>query len=163
VQEALERIYHQHRQGLYTLALSVTGHCQQAEDAVHDAFERLCRSENKPRGNLTSYVYAAVRNAAVDQIRRRKTTTRSTVSIFDDTAVARERPDADLALQERDAAIRRAVDDLPEPQRAAVVMKIYGGLTFAQIAEAMDEPLSTVASRYQRALENLKPHVELLV
>ena len=52
--------------------------------------------------------------------------------------------------------VRDAIEALPDAQRQTLVLRIYGGLTFKQIAAACDEPLSTVASRYQRVLEDLK-------
>jgi RNA polymerase sigma-70 factor (ECF subfamily) len=45
---------------------------------------------------------------------------------------------------------------LPDGQRQAVLMKIYGGMTFAEIAEVTGEPLQTIASRYRRALVRLQ-------
>ena len=73
VQALLGSIYSGHRQGLFTLALSITRNRHQAEDAVHEAFVRLCRrphSADEP----TAYVYRAVRNAAIDQTRKRART-----------------------------------------------------------------------------------------
>ena len=164
VRQTLEDIYRQHRQGLYSLALSITRQPHQAEDAVHDAFARLCRMTESPRGDPVAYVYAAVRNAALDQIRRRRTAAGSTVSIFE-TTMADERPTPDqvVAQQERDAMIRQIVEQLPDQQRQVVVMKIYGGLTFQQIAASFDAPLSTISSRYQRALDNMKEKMEHLI
>jgi len=57
---------------------------------------------------------------------------------------------------ERDCTLRKAVDGLPEEQREAIVLKVYAGLTFEQMAETVQAPLPTVAARYRRALEKLK-------
>jgi RNA polymerase sigma-70 factor (ECF subfamily) len=51
--------------------------------------------------------------------------------------------------------VREAVESLPDEQREAVVMRIYGNLTFDEMAKALGEPLQTVASRYRRAIEKL--------
>ena len=63
--QLLEAVYREQRQGLYSLAVSVTASHQLAEDAVHNAFERLIR-KSLPAGDLVPYVYRAVRNAAID-------------------------------------------------------------------------------------------------
>jgi len=68
-----------------------------------------------------------------------------------------------LLKGERDRLIRNALDNLPELQQQTVVMKMYGNLTFQQIADALDEPLSTVSSRYQRALKALRHSLEELL
>ena len=72
VQQELERIYRDHRQGLFTLALSITRCPDLAEDAVQDAFTRLWRSEIEPQGDSTAYVFASVRNAALELARGRR-------------------------------------------------------------------------------------------
>jgi len=156
VQQHLERIYRDHRQGLFTLALSITGCPDLAEDAVHDAVVRLWRSEKKPGGDPVAYVFASVRNAALDQMRRRKPPA-AAVSVFDS-----EWSDPVLAAQsgEQGQLVRRAVEALPPDQRQTVVLRIHAGLTFRQIAETLGEPLQTVASRYRRALERIKETIE---
>jgi len=163
LRDLLERIYREQRQGLYSLALSITRHAHQAEDAVHEAFARLCRKTGAPHGDAASYVFAAVRNAALDQVRRRRADAPTPDGLFD----MEGREDGDPVLRaseaERDELLRAALDELPERQREVVVMRIYGGLTFEQMSQALDEPLSTVSSRYRRALDQLRKSVETFV
>jgi RNA polymerase sigma-70 factor (ECF subfamily) len=157
VREEIEAIYRRHRQGLFTLALSITRCPELAEDAVHDACARLLRLEARPDRDAVAYVFAAVRNAALDHARRRRPSLEYPASIFDvrqtDPAVA-----AREAEQQRLA--REAVDQLPLKQREAVVLRLYTDLTFEQIAETLGEPLPTVASRYRRALERIRRILE---
>ena len=157
MQGNLERIYREHRQGLYTLALAITRSPDQAEDAVHDAFVRLWRSGIEPAGDRVAYVFAAVRNAAFDQRRRRRETVETPLSIFDSV----EPDPAQAAVDaERQRLVREAVDSLPLRQRQIVVLRLYASLTFRQIGEMFGEPLPTVASRYRRALQRIKTAVE---
>ena len=152
----IEQIYRQHRKGLYTLALSITRRADSAEDAVHEAIVRLCRSGKSPTGDPVAYVFAAVRNAAVDQNRKP-----GSVSIFELPEPSHEASSAVEKL-ERDRMVADAIEELPEDQREAVVMHLYTGLTFQQAAEALDVPLQTVASRYRRALAKLKEQLTSL-
>ena len=69
VGRALEAIYREDRQALYTWALSITRCPDGAEDAVQEAFCRLFRLAAAPR-SLRAYVFRAVRNAALDQASR---------------------------------------------------------------------------------------------
>jgi RNA polymerase sigma-70 factor, ECF subfamily len=157
VREEIEAIYRQHRQGLFTLALSITRCPELAEDAVHDACARLLRLDVRPPRDPVAYVFAAVRNAALDRARRREPSVEYPASVFDtrqpDPATA-----ANQAEQQRLA--REAVDQLPLKQRETVVLRLYANLTFEQIAETLDEPLQTVASRYRRALERIRETLE---
>jgi RNA polymerase sigma-70 factor (ECF subfamily) len=146
----IENIYRQHRKGLFAMALSITRRVDSAEDAVHEAIVRLWKNGKSPTGDPVAYVFAAVRNAAVDQ--KRKT---GSVSIFDLPEPAQASP-AVLEKDERDRLIADTIEALPADQREAVILHLYGGLTFAQVAEVLDIPLQTIASRYRRALVSLR-------
>ncbi len=154
----LETVYQTHRQGLFTLALSITRCRGHAEDAIHDAFSKLARRDSVG-GDQVAYIYASVRNAARDVLRRNSRQLRMTESIFNGYAPAAppncSAPDDSALSRERDQQIRRAIDSLPGKYREAVVLKIYGGLTFRQMGQVLDEPWKTVATRYRRALERL--------
>jgi RNA polymerase sigma-70 factor (ECF subfamily) len=76
--------------------------------------------------------------------------------------MAAARPEAEplfvdpLEQDERRAAIEASLRELPLGQAEVVVMKIWGGLTFPQIAEALELPTNTVASRYRYAIARLR-------
>ena len=156
VQRQLEEIYRDHRQGLYTLALAITRCPESAEDAVQDACTRLWRSTIEPTGDCVAYVFASVRNAALEIARRGRDTIEPSASIYGDR---RAEPPALAIAAERHDMARRAVDGLESQQREVVVLRLYGGLTFQQIADTLDEPLPTVASRYRRALERIRDNI----
>ena len=150
MRQRLETIYREHRQGLFTLALSITRSAALAEDAVHDALLRLWRSGREPAGDTVAYVFASVRNAAIE-IRRRRHDVTGCDSVFAEVTATSAATDMETA-----ARIRHAVNRLPLRPRQVVVMRLYGELTFQQIADTLGEPLQTVASRYRRALEQVR-------
>lgn len=173
--QQLEAIYTEHRQGLFTVALSITRQADRAEDAIHDAFARLFRASASQADDLVAYAFRAVRNAAIDITRKRtelsidlspqsaalnvvQTNSAATGSIYASTDAIDE-----LAAEEANGLIRQAIEALPDPQREVLIMKLYTGLTFDQISTALSEPLSTVASRYRRALDKLKEQLASLV
>ncbi len=156
----IERVYAEHRQGLYSLALAIVGVREDAEDAVHEAFARLCRMRTNGLADPTAYAFAAVRNAALDRLRDSRVASKMAGSLFRSTASPAGDPVTALLDQERDRQVQAAVEALPAEKREVVVMKLYGQLTFAQIAAVLEEPLSTVATRYQRALEELRELLE---
>ncbi|XAM01148.1 sigma-70 family RNA polymerase sigma factor [Phycisphaeraceae bacterium D3-23] len=169
----LETIYRSKRQALFGLALSITRRPASAEDAVHDAVLRLARKPNPPEGDAAAYVFRAVRNAALDQLRQGKRGINGK-TLGQSNAPSNGQPAPDVwlfadpgpcpAQQTEQSDERRRlmheVQQLPESQREVIVMKVFGGLTFQQIADAGDAPLSTVASRYQRGLARLKQQME---
>src|SRR3954464_6879856 len=105
-----------------------------AEDVVQEAFVRFWRSRQRAT-DPTAYLYACVKNCALEWQRGRKRQARR--------EEAAARPEAErlfvgpLEQDERRAVIEAALHKLPENQREVLVMKIWGGLTFPQIAAAV--------------------------
>ena len=122
-----------------------------AQDAVQSGFVRFWKTRSAARDPL-SYLYSCVRTAAMDLNRgeRRRNT-------HEAAAGNRDQPHflTPLEQSERQAAIENALKTLPDQQREVVVMKIWGGLTFAQIGQALGISMNTAASRYRYALERL--------
>ena len=120
-----------------------------AEDAVQDAFVRFWRSRGRGRvRDETAYLFACVRTAAIDLVRagQRRKHHESAVNVFESA------PDR----QDWRESVEVALEKLPAEQREVLVLKIWGGLTFAQIAEMLAVPVSTAASRHRYALERLE-------
>ena len=158
MREQLEETYRSHRKSLFALALSVTRCAQLAEDAVHVAFERLCRRPAAPQGDFDSYVFAAVRNASRDAVRHRRVRSEMTESLFNgyQPPEPSDDPADDVLTKERDQILRTAVDELPLADREIVVLKVYAGLTFDVVGRVLEQSPKTVATRYRRALQKLE-------
>lgn len=154
--QALEQLYLEHKQGLFSVAVNITRRADLAEDAIHTAFARICNRMDDLDGDLTAYVYTAVRNAAIDIHRMKKHALPIEESIYVPDREKQDRPDQIIAGNEHQTILRELVEELPEDQREIIIMKHYTGLTFRQIAQALDQPLATVASRYRRTLDKLK-------
>ena len=124
-----------------------------AEDVVQEAFVRFWRSRQRAV-DPAAYLYACVKHCALEWQRSRSRQSRR--------EGAAARPEAEswfagpLEQDERRAAIAAALRTLPENQREVLVMKIWGGLSFPQIAEALQVPANTAASRYRYALAKLR-------
>ena len=147
----LEQVYRQHRQALFSLALTITGCSGLAEDAVHEAFARLCGQPQRPSGRLSAYVFAVVRNAAVDHCRRRGREQKLAESLFTDSSMSPSES-ASACNDENADRLRREIQRLDESAREIIVMKVYGELTFEEIGKVLQVPAATVATRYRRAL-----------
>jgi RNA polymerase sigma-70 factor, ECF subfamily len=148
----LDAFYREHRQALFTCALAVTRSPEQAEDAIQEAFFRLYRLHGST-ANGKAYIWRAVRNAAIDQLRRNpRHEDVDGVSILDPSPDPAER--AETGEFQRRVAV--ALADLPENEREAIAMHLYAGLTFREIAEVREVPLGTVTSWYRRGLDVLR-------
>jgi RNA polymerase sigma-70 factor (ECF subfamily) len=127
-----------------------------AEDVVQDAFVRFWRSRHRV-AEPVAYLYACVKHCGLDWQRAGKRRSRREEA----HAKAETEPMfyGPLEQDERRTAIEAALASLPEKQREVLVMKVWGGLTFNQIAEALAVSIDTAASRYRYALARL--HEEL--
>jgi len=151
----LDQVYRQHRQALFSLALTITGCSGLAEDAVHEAFLRLCGRQEQPTGSVASYVFAAVRNAAVDCCRRLKRDRTLTETLFASTPNTRVSDD-EFCREDMTARLQQEIEALDGSIREIIVMKIFGSLTFEEIGSVLNTPSATVATRYRRALMTLE-------
>lgn len=124
-----------------------------AEDVVQEAFIRFWRA--RPRvADPVAFLFACVRNCALDWQRERSRQVRR------EESVARSEREplfaGPLEQDERRAVIEAGLRRLPEQQREVLAMKIWGGLSFPQIAEALEISANTAASRYRYALAKLR-------
>ena len=165
--ELLENLYRRHRQGLYSFALSIVGSPEVAEDAVQNAFAKLFQSPNGKEfvlrnGNAVAYVFQTVRNSAIDLQRSDARKNRLSEVLFAKYQTYPESncPSTGLLTQERDEMLRKAIDQLSESDREAVVLKLFAGLTFEQAGEVTETSPKTIASRYRRALDKLENHLK---
>ena len=123
-----------------------------AEDAVQEAFLRFWRKHQQPDERHTGLLFAAVRHSALDHLRaerRRKNREASSAKSSDQIVWFTPASDDGAALQ-------TAVQGLAAEQREVLVLKIWGELTFVQIAEALGASPNTVASRYRYAINSLR-------
>jgi RNA polymerase sigma-70 factor (ECF subfamily) len=152
----LERIYCQCYQELFSCALVVTSSPTAAEDAVHEAFSRLLTNCPCP-DDLKAYVFRAVRNAAVDQVRRAKKGANPLLDFIFDPSPS---PTKQMETSELVRRIADAMQRVSSDERETIVQHLYGSLTFQQIALVRDAPLGTVTGWYRRGLTKLRRELE---
>lgn len=127
-----------------------------AEDVVQMAFVRWWRRFPDGDAAHIPLLYAAVRTIALDQ--RRADTRRVRREAKSDIALPHENAPAlnpQPGREEITAIVEKALSDLPGQQREVVTLKLWGGLTFNEIAAMTGESINTVAGRYRYALQAL--------
>lgn len=145
-------LYEQHGAALLLYTRSFAVDAAAGEDLVHEVFLKLLRGETAVPDMPLAYLYRAVRNAALNALRDR-----SDHAAWDDQITWFQHREG---KQEEELALQSALGELPEDQRATVIMRIWGGMTLEEIAEATAVPLSTAASRYRYALEKLRERLK---
>ena len=125
------------------------------EDFRQEVFLRVFRAQAgyEPRGEFAAWLFRIVLNVVRDSIRRR----RHRPSHLRDEDLDRSTDPQKLAEQsELRNVIGNAINRLPAPVREALVLKHFAELTFSQIATVTNTPISTVKSRAQQGLKQLR-------
>ncbi len=149
----IDDIYRTHRMGMVRLAILLVDDQASAEDVVQEAFAGLFRNWNGLRDNAAAigYLRTAVVNGSRSMLRRRRTA-RAYVPPHPGT----ERSAESLALLTAEhQAVVSALADLAPRQREVLVLRYYGGLSEAEIAEATGLSKGTVKSTASRAVAKL--------
>lgn len=151
--DSIQNFYERHQHELYIYALSILGAADHAEDAVHNAFARILRKRKTPK-ELRPYVFRCVRNAAIDELRF--ASRRNGTAILFDTADPAIHPKSSMTAME----IEELLLALSQDERETIILKIYGGMTFKEIASTRRTSQNTAASWYRRGLAKLRATLE---
>ncbi|HEV7226142.1 MAG TPA: RNA polymerase sigma factor [Pirellulales bacterium] len=147
--ETLGRLLDEHGDAL---TLYARGWCETAEDVVQDALVQLVRQPRLPE-RVVPWLYRVVRNGAISASRAAGRRRRHEAA-----AAHRDESWFALAAAERLDAIEvtRTLRELPEEQRETIVARLWGGLTFEDIAELSGASSSTAHRRYEAGLAALR-------
>ncbi len=159
----LSRVYEAHAQALFAFLLNVTRNETDTRDLLQELFLKLAhRSQllDSARDERT-FLFRMAHHLAIDLMRRRGTRAKNYQQWAADSTgvfVVATDPDENAFRQ----ALTEALSELPAEQRAVVHLKIWEGLTFEAIAEALDIAPNTAASRYRYGLDKLRERLRPL-
>lgn len=146
-----------HAAGVINVIYRMCGDIQVAEDAAQETFIQawLHFSSFLPYTSLRSWLYRIAVNAAIDILRREK---RILPGEMEEMQLKDPRPgpEAIVSQDERIALVQKAVLSLPDASRAVLVLREYEGMSYQEIADALDIPVGTVMSRLNYARKLLK-------
>jgi len=159
----IARLYDEHAQPLHAFLLNLTRNEADTRDLLQEVFLKLARDESLLQGvrQERAFLIRLAHNAAIDWLRRRGSRER-TRDQFAEAGLSPFAPanDPDEATFRRELAA--ALAELPPEQRAVAHLKLWTGLTFEQIAAALEIPPNTAASRYRYAIDKLRARLRPL-
>lgn len=159
----LERLYDDHAQALFAFLLSLTRDETDTRDVLQEIFVKLARQPDLLRSvrDERAFLIRLAHNATIDLIRRRGARSKHHEQ-FGAEAIELFARTSDPDEQSFRAALTETLAELPPDQRAVVHLKLWEGLTFEQIATALDVPLNTAASRYRYGVDKLRDRLRPL-
>ena len=155
-EEAFSSLFRTYYELLYQFAGRYSRDPQSAESIVQDVFVKLWekRESLQIRSNVKSYLYTAVRNHALNVIKREARMTNE--DAFDLHESADRSPEETLVDKETAEAVQHAVEQLAPQCRHVYTLKRYDGLSYIEIAEVLNVSVNTVKTQMKRAIKSLK-------
>lgn len=161
---AFEALYLRFATLVYSTSLQVLGDAHAAEDMTQEIFLRLWRRPDHydpSRGRFVSWLLSVTRNRAIDELRNRGRRRRFET---DPPEAAEASPDPDTQLDpaaaalvsESRAALIEAMRSLPPEQRQAIELAYFGGMTQAEIATKLNQPLGTIKTRVRLGMQKMR-------
>ncbi len=149
----------------YVRRLIEDGADRDSEDIVQDVVAGIFEKADitRPIENITAYVYRSLKNRVIDIMRSRKDylsldaedpeTGTSLLDLLEDVKTDIE---SEILFSEFREKLFDSIDNLPDEQRAVIIMTEFEGMSFREIADKSGTPMGTLLSRKSRALEKIK-------
>ena len=157
--DALEELYGRHSVAVFGVARRVTGVPEHAEEVLQEVFLRLWRNPERfdpTRGALRSFLLMDANARAIELVRRdaaRRGREERTIRLV-------EPPPDDIGGELWDVVVaehlREALDALTDLEREAIELAYYGGHTYREVAQILEQPEGTVKSRIRSGLKRMR-------
>ena len=166
--QAFATLYERTSAHLFAVVLRINRDRAQAEDVLQEVYVnvwRAAQSFDAAQSQPLTWLTSVARNRAIDSLRRKQTEPQTQPAQFhddEDKDVYDDVPDdaptpLEMLSRASDArALAQCMDGLSAPQRQSVALAFYDGLSHAEVADQMRQPLGTVKSWVRRALLSLK-------
>lgn len=156
--DACAEIYEETRTSVYAFALSIVKNSQDAEDVMHDTFVAIFTHAQsyKPQGKPLAWILTVTRNFCLKSLKKNQ----RSVSREEDWERYEEEGSDEAEQTEKRLIILELLSSLSEEERQIVTLHAVSGLKHRQIAELLDIPLSTVLSKYNRAIKKVRNNIE---
>jgi RNA polymerase sigma-70 factor, ECF subfamily len=151
-----EALYRSSAGEVYAYVASLLRDRSAAEDVTALAFERAYRRRaifDVRRGSARAWLFAIARNAALDELRRRRRSGTLTTEVADEYA---HDPELDAQLAERRLLVRSGLAQLAPTEREVILLKFIGRLSNAELGRVLGCSESNAGTRLHRAIERLR-------
>ncbi|WCN37905.1 sigma-70 family RNA polymerase sigma factor [Aneurinibacillus uraniidurans] len=151
LEKLLIRLITENKENVYRLAFSYVKNAEDALDIVQDSIHKALSSSEtlKSEGSMKGWFYRIVVNTSLDFLRKQ-----GKIQPMDDKTLEFHSPISEDAYHDID--LERALDELPHAFRTVVILRYFEDLKIEEIAEVLDENISTVKTRLYTALRKLR-------
>lgn len=152
-------LYERYNRDLFAYFFRCSGDQNQSEDMVHNVFVRLIKYRHTfgGHGEFAYWLFATARNVWLDEARSKNVLKKSDELTEVQASTSLERnPEQQYDRKEQSALLARALKELSEEKREAIILSRYQGLKYKEIAEIANCTENAIKSRVQRGLIELR-------
>src|SRR3954453_15236527 len=165
---AFEQLYDRHSSTLYALLLRILSNPDDAQEVLQETFVKAwtnAKMFDAVRGSDVAWLISIARSRGIDRLGPRKIRgdreDDAGRELSTGTGFVEKRTGADDAIEsEERMAVRGALAELPEPQRVALALAYFEGLSQSEIAAKLGEPLGTIKTRMQLGMKKLRERLQ---
>ncbi len=166
--DAFERLYDRHSSTLYALLLRILANPDDAQEVLQETFVKAwtnAKMFDAVRGSDVAWLISIARSRGIDRLRSRKIRgdreDDAGRELSTSLGFVEKRTGADDAIEsEERMAVRGALAELPEPQRVALALAYFEGLSQSEISAKLGEPLGTIKTRMQLGMKKLRERLK---
>lgn len=163
---AFDALYDRYAGQLYGLLLRILGNADDAQDVLQDSFVQAFKNAHRfdpSRGSEAAWLISIARSRGIDRLRARRV--RSDRETDAGAEISRRMTPVEsggeaLLQTEQRRNVRGALATLPEPQRVALELAYFEGLSQSEIAQRLGEPLGTIKTRMQLGMKKLREQLK---
>lgn len=156
--DAFDVIVERHRRVVYQVCYRFMNNHEDASDLAQDAFVRAWKGMQSFKGEaaLSTWLHRIAVNVCLNRVSAKKQATRPLDASEPIEDLRIEGAQQKLLREERAVAVRNAIANLPEKQRATLILRTYHDLSHQQIADMLGSSVGAVKANFFHALNNLK-------
>lgn len=162
--DAFEHLYDRHSSTLYALLLRILTNPDDAQEVLQETFVKAwtnAKMFDSERGSDVAWLISIARSRGIDRLRSRRVRGDREDEAGREVSVnagfmENGTGDVDAIKAEERRAVRGALAELPEPQRTALALAYFEGLSQSEIAARLSEPLGTIKTRIQLGMKKLR-------
>jgi RNA polymerase sigma-70 factor (ECF subfamily) len=165
---AFEALYDRYSSTIYGLLLRILANADDAQEVLQETFVKAWTSAkmfDAVRGSEAAWLISIARSRGIDRLRSRKIRyereDEAGREISVHTAFVEHSTGVDQAIQTQERiAVRGALAELPDPQRLALELAYFEGLSQSEIAAKLNQPLGTIKTRMQLGMKKLRDRLQ---